>query len=52
VFCFGLGLESILMASIKPFRALRPKTELEGDICELPYDEAVYAKGRELRSID
>jgi uncharacterized protein (DUF1015 family) len=26
------------MATVKPFRALRPKSELAGKICELPYD--------------
>src|SRR5215471_7640705 len=26
------------MATIKPFAALRPKPELAGRICELPYD--------------
>jgi uncharacterized protein (DUF1015 family) len=28
----------VFMATIKPFAALRPKPELAGQICELPYD--------------
>jgi uncharacterized protein (DUF1015 family) len=34
------------MASVKPFRALRPKTELAGDICELPYDVLSSSEAR------
>ena len=35
------------MASVKPFRALRPKTELASEICELPYDVLSSDEARE-----
>src|SRR5262249_22548831 len=36
------------MATIKPFAALRPKPELAGRICELPYDVMSSDEAREL----
>src|SRR5436190_4512300 len=36
------------MAVIKPFAALRPKAELAGKICELPYDVMSSDEAREL----
>jgi len=36
------------MAVIKPFAALRPKAELAGKICELPYDVMSSEEAREL----
>jgi uncharacterized protein (DUF1015 family) len=36
------------MALIKPFAALRPKAELAGKICELPYDVMSSEEAREL----
>ena len=44
--CFGRVAELILMASVKPFRALRPKPELASEICELPYDVLSSAEAR------
>ncbi len=35
------------MASVKPFRALRPKTDLASEICELPYDVLSSEEARE-----
>src|ERR1044071_2593757 len=36
------------MATVKPFRALRPRPELAGRICELPYDVMSSEEAREL----
>ncbi len=36
------------MATVKPFRALRPKPELASRICELPYDVMSSDEAREL----
>jgi uncharacterized protein (DUF1015 family) len=36
------------MATVKPFRALRPKGELAGKICELPYDVMSSEEAREM----
>lgn len=36
------------MATIKPFPALRPKTELADRICELPYDVMSSAEARQM----
>lgn len=36
------------MASLKPFAALRPKPELAGRICELPYDVMSSEEAREI----
>jgi uncharacterized protein (DUF1015 family) len=36
------------MATVKPFRALRPKAELASKICELPYDVMSSDEAREL----
>src|SRR6476620_502635 len=36
------------MATVKPFRALRPKSELAGKICELPYDVMSSEEARAL----
>jgi uncharacterized protein (DUF1015 family) len=36
------------MATVKPFRALRPKPELAARICELPYDVMSSEEAREL----
>ena len=36
------------MATIKPFTALRPKSELASQICELPYDVMSSAEAREI----
>src|SRR5215213_5414989 len=36
------------MATIKPFAALRPKPELAGQICELPYDVMSSDEARQL----
>ena len=39
---------SLLMATIKPFAALRPRPELAAKICELPYDVVSSAEARQL----
>src|ERR1051325_11763695 len=31
-------LAASFMATLRPFAALRPKTDLAGQVCELPYD--------------
>src|SRR5215831_10652704 len=36
------------MAIIKPFAALRPKTELAAQICELPYDVMSSEEARQI----
>ena len=36
------------MATITPFRALRPNPELVSEICELPYDVLSVRKAREV----
>jgi len=36
------------MAIVKPFRALRPKPDLAGEICELPYDVMSSAEARQM----
>jgi len=36
------------MATLKPFAALRPKPELAGQICELPYDVMSSEEAREM----
>ena len=36
------------MATVKPFRALRPKPELASKICELPYDVMSSEEAREI----
>lgn len=36
------------MASVRPFRALRPKPELASKICELPYDVMSSEEAREM----
>src|ERR1044071_9004469 len=36
------------MASVKPFRALRPNPELAAQICELPYDVMSSEEAREI----
>jgi uncharacterized protein (DUF1015 family) len=36
------------MATVKPFRALRPKPDLAADICELPYDVMSSAEARQI----
>src|ERR671926_706583 len=36
------------MAVIKPFAALRPKPELAGQICELPYDVMSSEEARQI----
>ena len=36
------------MATVKPFRALRPKPELAAKICELPYDVMSSEEAREI----
>ncbi len=36
------------MATLKPFAALRPKSELASQICELPYDVMSSAEAREM----
>ncbi|MEI7731845.1 MAG: DUF1015 family protein [Verrucomicrobiota bacterium] len=36
------------MATVKPFAALRPKPELAGRVCELPYDVMSSEEAREL----
>jgi uncharacterized protein (DUF1015 family) len=41
-------LPHIFMATVKPFRALRPKPELAAKICELPYDVMSSEEAREL----
>jgi uncharacterized protein (DUF1015 family) len=38
------------MTDIKPFAALRPKTELAAQICELPYDVMSSDEARLLAS--
>ncbi|HTR42017.1 MAG TPA: DUF1015 family protein [Pseudomonadales bacterium] len=38
------------MATLKPFAALRPKTELASHICELPYDVMSSEEAREIAS--
>ena len=35
------------MATLKPFKAVRPKKELAPDLCELPYDVLSSAEARE-----
>ena len=35
------------MATLKPFKAVRPKKELAPDLCELPYDVLSSAVARE-----
>src|ERR1043165_1294580 len=37
-----------LMATLKPFAALRPKPELAGRICELPYDGMSSEEARQI----
>src|SRR5262245_51865285 len=37
-----------LMATIKPFAALRPKAELAAQICELPYDVMSSDEARQI----
>jgi uncharacterized protein (DUF1015 family) len=37
-----------LMATVKPFAALRPKPELAGKICELPYDVMSSDEARQM----
>ena len=37
-----------LMATVKPFAALRPKPELAEKICELPYDVMSSDEAREM----
>jgi uncharacterized protein (DUF1015 family) len=39
------------MAILKPFAALRPKTELAEKICELPYDVMSSDEAREVAAI-
>src|SRR5437867_8473241 len=39
-----------LMATIKPFAALRPKPELAAQICELPYDVMSSEEARQIAS--
>ncbi len=41
-------LPHIFMATVRPFRALRPKPELAAKICELPYDVMSSEEAREL----
>src|SRR6187397_2563134 len=41
-------LPHIFMATLKPFRALRPKPELAAKICELPYDVMSSEEAREV----
>ena len=36
------------MANLKPFAALRPKTELAAQICELPYDVMSSEEARQM----
>src|SRR5688572_6748273 len=36
------------MAIVKPFAALRPKPDLAGEICELPYDVMSSAEARQI----
>ena len=35
------------MATIKPFAAIRPRPEIAGQLCELPYDVVSTAEARE-----
>ena len=37
-----------VMATLKPFAALRPKPELAAQICELPYDVMSSGEAREI----
>jgi uncharacterized protein (DUF1015 family) len=39
---------SLSMATVKPFAALRPRSELASRICELPYDVMSSAEAREI----
>ena len=41
-------LANCLMATIKPFAALRPKPELAAQICELPYDVMSTEEARQI----
>src|SRR5271154_5856640 len=41
-------LQSIFMATLKPFAALRPKPELASQTCELPYDVMSSDEAREI----
>jgi uncharacterized protein (DUF1015 family) len=41
-------LAALLMALIKPFAAVRPRPELAGRLCELPYDVLSSAEARQL----
>jgi uncharacterized protein (DUF1015 family) len=38
------------MATVKPFAALRPKTDLAKEICELPYDVMSSAEAKQMAS--
>src|SRR5437773_8408267 len=44
----ALGPKLHVMASIKPFPALRPNPELAALICELPYDVMSSAEARDM----
>src|SRR6185295_13731121 len=45
----ALSLSSAaIMATIKPFAALRPKPELAAQICELPYDVMSSEEARQM----
>src|SRR5690606_18071936 len=39
---------AFIMATVRPFRALRPKPELASRICELPYDVMSSEEAREI----
>lgn len=41
-------IAGLFMATINPFAALRPKPELAGQICELPYDVMSSEEAREM----
>src|SRR5205823_262753 len=41
-------LPKLFMATIKPFAALRPRPDLAGKICELPYDVMSSEEAREI----
>jgi uncharacterized protein (DUF1015 family) len=43
-----LRIFNFFMAVLKPFAALRPKTELASQICELPYDVMSSEEAREI----
>ncbi|MDB6037033.1 MAG: hypothetical protein JWM99_874 [Verrucomicrobiales bacterium] len=45
-----LSCRDYYMATIKPFRALRPEPTLASQICELPYDVMSSAEAREVAS--